>query len=71
MSNKRKQVFIEFDDIILKFQADDKDNSYPKFRIKIWSKEGIITYDNTLHSMKEHITRLRNFFNSIELPEEE
>lgn len=71
MSNKGRQVFIEFDDIILKFQADDKDKNYPKFRIKIWSKEGFITYDNTLRSMKEHITRLRNFFNSIEFQEEE
>ncbi|KKL95726.1 hypothetical protein LCGC14_1851670 [marine sediment metagenome] len=67
-----KQTIVEFDDnIIIKFQSDGKERDYPRFKMRLWSEMGVMTIDIRLQYCREEIIKIRNFFNSIKLPEEE
>ncbi|KKL48402.1 hypothetical protein LCGC14_2325860 [marine sediment metagenome] len=69
-----KQIIIEFENnIIIKLQSTDnkEDAYYNRFKMSLWTEKGLITSNMRLRDYKVEIIKLRNFFNSIELPKEE
>ncbi len=68
----KKQIFFEFGGAVIKFDIIDKEEVFAsKFSITIWDKDGKHFYSEDFVKSIPEINKLRNFFNSIELQENE